>query len=326
MSSNAYKEKDLKNKDRKVTKTCHFCKKASSYVYQDEPKKCPFCKELYWNKGSVEIKLHTLQEEYLKTKDRKVYEEFFYEMRDLTFNIICGKLKNTYQYKDKDSIEDMVHDSLFTMLSYYATKPNFRVKNSFTEYISQVVLYPLYNKKKKRREKKELSIFTPLQEVSSSKERTLLDKLRDTEDTYNTEDLFFRPVYREQLHEEVISFTKDIFRVYLNKWGFREAFKILILVTNYIDGAKMFYFNYWWSKEDLFLRQRFERLQFVLKLRIEQQVTVKKKTSYKAYTQEELDDLQRKREEGEKIKQEKIQEKIKKGIQNCEFKYFKTRG
>jgi hypothetical protein len=152
----------------KVQKTkCNSCGKINEYL-EHKPITCKFCDIPYFEKPLNEIKLFILQDEYLNNgRDSIVLGKMAIIMSEIFKNLIIKKLKNSRKLHLED-IEDKVSESLEKILNYYLTKPNFRIDNSFTGYLEQVVLYPLYNKKIKDQEKNEISMESILENVNHS--------------------------------------------------------------------------------------------------------------------------------------------------------------
>ena len=174
-----------------IKKKKKFCWKCGNPVEsQDYEKidfipKCSNCGALYPEKPALEAKLAVYQEDYLQTRAEKDFKKLINPLYDMIFNIICSRLKKSGVRLLRDDIEDMVQWSLCTLISYYKEKPEFKIRGSFTSYIEQVVLYPIYNKRDKVRKKKEISIYTNVSKANSDKECTLLEKLSEEKTCFN---------------------------------------------------------------------------------------------------------------------------------------------
>ena len=141
----------------KKIKTCWNC--GTEVPYQEYGKinfipLCPKCGVQYPEKPKDEAFLSMYQNDYLNDKSDENYNKLFTLMSKVTFNIICHKLKSTSSYEDMDDIWDKVQWTLEKIDKYYREKPNFKIGASFVKYISQVVLYPLYNKGEQERKEK----------------------------------------------------------------------------------------------------------------------------------------------------------------------------
>lgn len=162
--------------DRKQT----YCWKCGGVVrkikYSEcaEIPKCPHCGVRYPEKPKIEALLTLQQESYLEDRSQSNLNALFFTLHKLTYNIICSKLKHSAMSLSRERIEDMTQWSLMKILSYYKEKPDFKINGSFIGYVSQVVLYPLYNKKDKDMELNEISIDAPIGN-GCDKERNLLD-------------------------------------------------------------------------------------------------------------------------------------------------------
>jgi hypothetical protein len=132
-----------------------------------KPETCKFCGIKYWEKPENEIKLFLLQDEYLKSRESDTLGKMSVIIYDISKNIIIKKLKNSRKIQIED-IEDKTSDTVEKIISYYISKPNFSIDNSFTGYIEQVVLYPLYNKKVKEKERNEISMEAILENVNNN--------------------------------------------------------------------------------------------------------------------------------------------------------------
>lgn len=258
-----------------VTKKCHFCKEKSQYTYEEEPTLCPNCGERYWNKPPVEIKLHTLQDKWFETKKREYLDQLIIEIHQLSYNIICGKLKSSGKYLDQDAIYDMVHFTIEKMMRYYLEKPEWKVFNSFTEYVSQVVLYPLYNKKDQEKEQTEISFYTPIgNNNDGGKETLLIDRLIEEEHNIYTEDYYLRNLTKEQLIDSILSFLKTMIYVTADTYDLDYALRMLTIIYHYFTKKNKTFFDNWWSKQDNQFRTHFEYYIYAIKQHIEEEVSV----------------------------------------------------
>lgn len=145
-------------------KYCWNCKCEVPYQFYnniDYIPKCPKCGVSYPEKPKDEALLSIYQDEYLKDRSEKNFNRLFTLLNRVTFNIIRHKLKANSSYEQLDDIWDKVQWTLEKLMKYYTEKENFKISTSFVQYISQVVLYPLYNKDEKEKKEKEISIHTP---------------------------------------------------------------------------------------------------------------------------------------------------------------------
>lgn len=229
------------------TKKCYYCNKKVSYNADTDPKLCPLCGGQYWNKPEIEIRLHILQDKWFKNNDRKDFDELFTILHGLTYNIICGKLKSSGKFLDNDDIYDKVHFAMVKMLEYY-NKPGFSIDRSFTEYMNDVVLYPLYNKKDRERDQTEISFYTPLREQNGGKERLLLDKLAEEEHVQYTEDFYINNMKKDHLIENLIGIIDTMYYQTVQSYGMIYGLNMLTLIYHKLNGANAQFFNNWWNK------------------------------------------------------------------------------
>lgn len=200
--------------------------------------KCDKCGALYPEKPELESKLTISQDIYLKNRTDENLNNLFLPLNQLTFNIICHHLKNTASKLPKESIDEKVQWTLEKLLTYYKTKPDFKISGSFTKYIDQVVLYPLYNKKEQERKQKEISIFSPIDKNSNDKDRTILDQLsqqsgRDIIGEIE-EKIYFEKKSSQVLKESVefIKTSINMLYKYENKRDIKHSFTKCIKLTN----------------------------------------------------------------------------------------------
>ena len=166
-------------------KHCWNCGIEVPYIEYDNINYIPKCKEcgvLYPEKPKDEALLSIYQEEYLNDKSDENLSRLFELLKKVTFNVIRYKLKSKSSYEQIDEIWDKVQWSLEKLLMYYKEKPDFKITTSFVQYIKQVVLFPLYNKVEKERQKKEISIYTPKFKNSDKNSKELCDYLSKSVD------------------------------------------------------------------------------------------------------------------------------------------------
>lgn len=158
---------NVKIKKMKCSRCGQYNEWIDSTTQQFKPETCKFCGVRYWEKPENEIKLFLLQDDYLKYRDSDILGKMSVIIYDISKNIIIKKLKNSRKIQIED-IEDKTSDTVEKIISYYISKPNFSIDNSFTGYIEQVVLYPLYNKKVKEKERNEISMEAILENVNNN--------------------------------------------------------------------------------------------------------------------------------------------------------------
>lgn len=145
--------------------------------------KCSKCESLYPEKPKDEAMLSIAQDEYLVDRSEKNFNKLFKLLNQMTFNVICHKLKIKSSHEQWDDICDKVQWTLEKLAKYYNEKVDFKVTTSFNKYIGQLVLYPLYNKDEQDRQKNEISIHTPkFGNVNDKNVKELNDYLSKTDD------------------------------------------------------------------------------------------------------------------------------------------------
>lgn len=207
------------------------------------------CGALYPEKPKLEAMLTIYQDDYLANRTQRNFDRLFNPLYDLVFNIICSKLKHSATRIPRENIEDMVQWTLLKLTTYYKTKPDFKITGSFTSYIGQVVLYPLYNKGDKLRAKKEISIYTKLNKNSESKERTILDELSDeTEDFFEIKML--NRLSQDKVVENATNFIGRALNVLFsyhfkkdNPKAFTKVVELANMYRHYIDKKSERYYR-----------------------------------------------------------------------------------
>ena len=167
-------------------KYCWNCKEEVPYQeYEkiDFVPICPKCGAKYPEKPKDEALLSIYQDDYLNDRSERNYNRFFKLLNKVTFNVICHKLKSSSANEEVDDILDKTQWTMEKLTKYYNEKPNFKITTSFVQYLGQVVLYPLYNKDEKEREKNEISIHSSKYKNSKNEQpKELLDYLSSESD------------------------------------------------------------------------------------------------------------------------------------------------
>lgn len=250
---------------RKVIK-CWSCKKVlknrdSSYNYH-----CPYCNAEYANKPKNEAFLSVLQDKYLTTRDEKYLNSMMVILNDITYNLICSRLKSSGKFLDEDSIMDKVQWTLLKM-TYYYRKPEFKITSSFIEYIKQVILYPLYNYKQKQLDDTEISLFTPIS-GEDNENKTLMDKLSNMsylDGKNDIENKLFSNIEKDNLIITVNDFIKSLVNQAYKYKDFNTALKLMVLYKHYFNKATDRFLGNWWTIEGIELKDYFEKSQTILK-------------------------------------------------------------
>lgn len=241
-----------------MKKGCSNCNKKVHFEEDDLPILCPYCKVKYWGKPKNERILHTLQDKYLVNKDEKTLGEMAVIMQKMIKNLVLKKLKESGSYSSQEDLEDVVYDSLLKVIHYYRTKPEFSIETSFTGYLSQVILYPLYNGKKKERQSKEISMQTEIGDGTRS--MTLEDRVMKFQDEsyLSTEDHFFKDVHLEQLINSMTEFLEEVFQAIYTQQSMREALLNWTLVNHFLEGKSERFFNHCWDIYENSIRDNYE--------------------------------------------------------------------
>lgn len=167
-------------------KNCWNCGHEVPYqIYSsiDFVPKCPKCGSLYPEKPKDEAMLSMAQDEYLVDRNEKNFNKLFKLLNQMTFNVICHKLKIKSSHEQWDDIWDKVQWTLEKLAKYYKEKADFKVTTSFNKYIGQLVLFPLYNKDEQERQKTEISIHIPkFGNTDDKNAKELNDYLSKTDD------------------------------------------------------------------------------------------------------------------------------------------------
>ena len=233
--------------------------------------KCPHCGASYPEKPILEAKLTIYQDEFLKNRTQSNFNRLFNPLYDLIFNIICSKLKKSVARIPRDSIEDMVQWTLMKVASYYREKPDFKVTGSFTSYLGQVVLYPLYNKVDRVREEKEISIYTQVNSTNEERAKTILDELsEETEDTFEINML--NKLSQDRVVENATKFIGKAFNILYwqhknknNTKAFSKVVELASLYRNYMNKKNERYYRELNKTCSPDLRENFFRSLSVLK-------------------------------------------------------------
>lgn len=224
---------------------------------------CPCCGVQYPEKPKLEAKLTILQDVYLENPSSYNFEQLFMPLKELTFHIICHHLNKTSSRLNPDNINDMVQWTLMKLVSYYKEK-DFKIEGSFTGYIEQVVLYPIYNKKDKEKAKKEISIHTPLNENSN---RTLLDKLSEqTLDDVDRECINLSEFYKQEIFKNIEKFLTiliekkfSILQSQNDSKSFSHIIELLSIYDFYIQHKHDKFFTEMWKTYSVDVRDEFEK-------------------------------------------------------------------
>lgn len=247
------------------TKKCNLCKERITYNEESFPDVCPACGEKYWEKPLVEIKLHRLQDKYIATRDQKYLGEMFVEMKEIATNIIYGHLKSNGKYLNQEDVEDKALETMEKIIRSYLKSDQFYIKNSFTGYIQQAALYPLYNDKLKRTEQNEVSVNTPIGGgFDGNKERTILDKL-SSQSKEGVQEEYLNNILEEELLVQILDFVSIFANVAFREKGAKEALTQLVLLKHFIQHKPDRFFDRCWEFYPYDTRNHFDKLTINLK-------------------------------------------------------------
>lgn len=213
---------------------------------------CPKCGVEFAEKPKTEAKYHTLQKKYLVNRDSKTLGEMLLIVEEIAYNIICGKLKSAGKFLDDERIKDKTSWVVEKMFKYYS-KPDFLITMSAIDYISQVCLYVLYGHAFKKIDKNEISANTPISKNDGKDEggdQTIMDRLSNDlylEGQWDIENMFFKNIYRDNLINEIIDYTKIFLHESAQRWGFTHAFNLTQLIYYFYSGKGQNFFNKWFE-------------------------------------------------------------------------------
>jgi hypothetical protein len=213
-----------------------------------EYRKNRFDLESYYSDNNADELLPEI--DAMQKKEKDVLNMMFEIFEKTTQNIIFGRVSRSGAFIPYEDIHEMARDSSLTMLSYYTTKLDFKVDDSFVGYLLQVIKYPMYNQDKQDKEKFEVSINTPISQKDGQKERTLEDKLSDTaHDAYHfTEDYLIQEADKEYLIRDMKDLMISLFNACTEKKGIYTALRFLILFNFFLDKKSEAFFNKVWDR------------------------------------------------------------------------------
>lgn len=231
---------------------CKLCKK--DFERYHKPETCPYCNEKFYDKPENERILFHLQDKYYTYFDNpSLSQEYLSKMiimiEEISRNLLISNLKKKGTFVSKEEIEDMTSDVVLKMLEYFR-RPSFRIGDSFTGYIKQVILYPLYNKRKKLREKMEVSLFQTIKKDAEGKELTLQDKLKKQNAGYIYSEEWMIDRFQEDVQTKgMMEYIETIFTSITTEIDIYTALRTTLSITNYIEDKPEKLFDYIWSKQ-----------------------------------------------------------------------------
>ena len=257
----------LKSEIKRIQKRCSVCGKHVSWREGEErPFRCN-CGTIRWDKPKMEAQLFTLQEKYLVNREEKYFNEIFKIVYQYAHNVIKRSLRNR-KILDEFTVESKTQDATTAFLSYYLSKPNFYVTESFGVYIVGAVQYQLYYRKFQRIDKLEVSMNTPLSNSPDDKS-TIETKLSNSSKEENEVELIFEK--NNQIEDIILNsekFFQQMFQLLVEREGISTAVIIMTLLNNLItygsekEQTKFFNF-YGGSIQEIFEKAK-QALQFFL--------------------------------------------------------------
>lgn len=241
-------------------KTCNFCNERIKAVDNIYPKNCPYCGKALWDKSPDEILLHDLQDKYVDTKSEEDFGNFLIAVKLVLRNIILGKLKGSGYIVQDDELDDLILDSLEKVIKLYK-KPNFYITDSFVGYFQQVVLYPMYNPKKKDYQQNEISYNTPIKDNTEKEEKTLLNYLEEMELSHDMD----KTIYQDKLIEELLSLVEAFYLKTCEEISPKAGYVLLFALKEFFNNKKDTYFYELFNRYDTNYYSYFEKFVILIK-------------------------------------------------------------
>lgn len=224
-------------------KHCWNCGEEVPYIYYNDIDYIPICKKCgcqYPEKPKDEAYLSIYQEEYLNNRTDENFNKLFDLLKNVTYNVIRHKLKSKSSYEQMDEMLDNVQWTLEKLVKYYKEKPDFKINTSFVQYISQLVLYPLYNKGDKEKRHKEISIHIPKFKNSDKNSKELTDYISQNTDNgiEDMENKIDYDINSNIIIKKSLDFIKNVamsIYEYENN-GFKNCIYMLLLYKFFING------------------------------------------------------------------------------------------
>ena len=185
---------------------------------------CPSCGVIAFAKPEDEGPLHYYQDKFIKSRavsvelgnyetlvdakngkeyvvpvgDNSCLEEMYHLLLMYSTKIVRKKTASVI-LRDGD-FDDHVMDTVGTMLRYFKIKPDFKIESSFGEYLSNIALQPIFNKKKQERDKSEQSFNALVNDEGVELEEIIMKFALNIPET---EDLAYSLYKKEAIHEVV---------------------------------------------------------------------------------------------------------------------------
>lgn len=265
----ALEAKIVERKGRKKIPKCWHCQKPLEIGVNNIT--CPNCGSEFAEKPRTEARYHILQKEYLATRNSNTLGKILLIVEEVSYNIICGRLKSNGRFLDDELINDKTSWVVEKMFKYYHNKPDFFISFSAIDYISQVCLYALYGHAFKKVEQNEISMNTPLSNHDGKNEggdQTIMDRLSNSlslDGQWDVEDSFFKNIHRDSLINEIVDFTKSYLETTAREYGFTHAFNLTQMIYHFFNRKTSRFMNEWTKGQPFELYNHYEY--FKLKLR-----------------------------------------------------------
>ena len=219
------------------------------YKNMSEIPKCSNCGVLYPEKKKLEAELTLKQDKYLKTRSKKDMEDLFADIPKLTFNLICKVLKKQQIVLEPEIIWDKANWTVMTLISYYKNKPNFKIEGSFVGYISQMILYPIFNQNEIKKNKTEISIENTVGNNNSNDSKTIEDFICSNTMNIDYSSDVEKDILAEEKKKELPIIITNFISEFLNKAykdniiNLNETYELYVLFDLFVKRRTLTYFN-----------------------------------------------------------------------------------
>ncbi|HCY05712.1 MAG TPA: hypothetical protein DHS57_00015 [Erysipelotrichaceae bacterium] len=243
------------NEKKQHIKKCGLCEKQVSWIHGDKPKTCPYCQAIQWDKPKDECYLFNVQEQYIKTKDKKylgdIYKRLLVYGTKMARKMLGGSVR-----LDSEILEDRVQDAVTQFISYYLRRADYYITISFGYQIQKALQQTLYRKKQQDIDKNEISYNNP---IKSGEEKTFLDKIsEDFDDGNKYDNEMFNSTNKNFVIEEVSKFVDKVFNSIAENRGIDQAILSMVLLHHYLNKKKDGFFEDFYSYYGYDVKENFE--------------------------------------------------------------------
>jgi hypothetical protein len=145
------KRKDDDGKTVYFIKSTSCCGHYLEWLRGESPDECPFCGCKYYDKPNLEMRLFTLQDqwldEYNKNKSTKILgEKMFPIIQEYAINMIKGMIKGKRSLSE-DELQERSFDAATLLIEVILRDPDHRMKYSFGDYLSRLCKSVCYSTK-----------------------------------------------------------------------------------------------------------------------------------------------------------------------------------